>query len=106
MTALTFLIKLLLPRVLESLAAKLECREMHERIRVFLEPFLIVNMLNEILKNYTMIQEIGQHHRESLVMSRILRIEGIGNSGSEGPLQSIIFTLLFSKSEEKRPDDN
>ena len=28
----TFFIKLLLPRVQESLAAKLECREMHERI--------------------------------------------------------------------------
>ena len=32
MTVPTFLIKLLLPRVQESLAAKLECREMHEKI--------------------------------------------------------------------------
>ena len=35
----TFLIKLLLPRVQESLAANLECREIHERISVFLETF-------------------------------------------------------------------
>ena len=64
-----FLIKLLLPRVQESLAAKLECREIHERererIRVFLETFLIVNMLDEILKNYTKIQEIWQHVGDS-----------------------------------------
>ena len=41
----TFLIDLWLPRVQESLAAKLECCEIHERIWVFLETFLIVNML-------------------------------------------------------------
>ena len=45
----TFLIKLLSPRVQESLAAKLECREIHVRIRVLLGNVLIVNMLNEIL---------------------------------------------------------
>ena len=80
-------IKLLLPRVQDSLAGKLECREIHERARVFLETFLIVNMLDEILKNYTIIQEIWQHHRESLTMSTILRKEGIEKSGSEEPLQ-------------------
>ena len=64
MTMPTFLIKLLLPRVQDILAAKLECREIHERIRVFLESFLIVNLPDEILMNYTMIQEIWQHHRE------------------------------------------
>ena len=31
---------------------------------MFLESFLIVNMLDEIMMNYTMIQEIWQHHRE------------------------------------------
>ena len=46
----------------------------------------MVNMLNEILMNYTMIQEIWQHHRESLMMSRILRKEGIETSGSEEPI--------------------
>ena len=65
-----FFIKLLLPRVQESLAAKLECREIQERIWVFLETFLIDNMLDEILMNYTIIQETWQHHRESLIMSR------------------------------------
>ena len=52
---LTFLIKLLLLRVRESRAAKLECREIHETIWVFQETFQIVNMLDEIV----MIQKIG-----------------------------------------------
>ena len=51
----TFLIKLLLPRVQESRAAKLECREVHGIIWVFLETFFIVS---EILMTYTIIQEI------------------------------------------------
>ena len=52
MTVLAFLINLLSPRVQESLAAKLECRETHERIWVFLEQFLIVNLLDEILMKW------------------------------------------------------
>ena len=58
----TFLSKHLLPGVVQSLAAKWECREIHERRWVFLETFLIVNMLNEILIIYTMIQEIWRHY--------------------------------------------
>ena len=58
----TILIKLLLPRVQESVAAKLDCREIHETIWEFLETFLIVNMLDEKLMNYTMIQEIWRYH--------------------------------------------
>ena len=46
----------------KSLAVKLECREIRERIWVFLETFVIVNMPNEILMNYTMIQEIWRYH--------------------------------------------
>ena len=65
---------------------------------------LIVNMLAEILMNYTIIQEIWQHHRESLMMSRILRKEGIENSGSEEPLQSIFFPC-FSLRARKSLDD-
>ena len=85
----TFLIKLLLPRVQESLAAKLECCEIHERRWVFLETFLIVNMLDEILMNCTLIQENWRHHW------RFLRKERIENSGSEEPVQSIPL-LCFS----------
>ena len=59
---LTFLIKLLLLRVQESPAAKLECSEIHERYEYSWKTFLIVNKLNEILMNYTMIQEIWRHH--------------------------------------------
>ena len=40
--------------------------------------------------NFWIIQEIWQNHWESLTMSRILRKEGIENSGSDGPLQSIL----------------
>ena len=40
-TATTFFTKLLLPRVQESLAAKLECCEIHEKMWVFLETFLM-----------------------------------------------------------------
>ena len=55
----TFLIKLLLLRVQESRAATLECREIHERIWVFLETLLTVNMLDEILKNYELFKNFG-----------------------------------------------
>ena len=48
----------------KSLAAIAECSEIHERIWVFPEAFLIVNLPDECLKNYIMIQEIWQHHRE------------------------------------------
>ena len=97
----TFLIKLLSHRVQESLAAKLECREIHERIWVFLETFLIVNLLEEILMNCTIIQDIWQHHRESLMMSRILRKEGIETSGSEEPLQSIPLPCFSVRARKK-----
>ena len=53
-----FLIKLSLPRVQESLAAILECCEIHGKIWVFQETFLVVNMLDEILMNCAMIREI------------------------------------------------
>ena len=56
----TFFIKLLLHRVQESSIPKLECCEIHEKICVFVETFLIVNVLDEILMNYTMIQELWQ----------------------------------------------
>ena len=59
-------------------------------------------MLDEILMNITIIQEIWQHHRESLMMSRILRKEGIENSGSEESLQSLRLPCFFSSSEEKK----
>ena len=82
-------------------SSQLEWREIHERIRVFLETFLIVNMLDKILMNCTSVQEIWQHHRKSLMMSRIPRKEGIENGGSEETLQSIPFLCFFSKSEKK-----
>ena len=99
----TFLIKLSLPRVQESVAAEVGMpRNTRENMSIPGNVFLIVNMIDEIVKNYTIIQEIWQHHRESLMMSRMLRKEGIEKSGSEEPLQSKPFTLLFSKSEEKK----
>ena len=76
----TFRINLLSSRVPEgSCAAKKDCCEIHEKIRVFLETFLIANLPDEILTNYTMIQGIWQHLRE----------EGFGKSESGEPLQAI-----------------
>ena len=98
---LTFFFQLLLPRVRESLAAKLECREIHERIWVFLETFLIVNMIDEILKNYTIIQEICQHHRKSLMMSEDSEERRNWEYWERRTSAINRFTLLFSKSEEK-----
>ena len=105
MTVPTFLIKLLLPRVQECRAAKLECREIHERIGVFLETFLIVNMFNEILMSQTIIQKLWQHHQESLKILGILRKERIENSGSEEPLQSILLPSFPVRARRKSPDD-
>ena len=67
--------------------------------------FLIVTMLDEILMNYTIVQEICQHHWESLKMSRILRKEGIENSGSEEPLQSIPLPCSSERAMRKRLND-
>ena len=62
LTVSTFLIKLLLPRVQESRAGKLECCDIHETIWVFLETFLIDNMLDEIAKKYRFVRENWQHY--------------------------------------------
>ena len=62
-------------------------------------------MLGDILMNYTIIQEIWQHHWESLTMSKILRKEGIENSGSEEPLQSILLPCSSDKAMRKRLND-
>ena len=63
---------------------------------------LIVNMLDETLMNCTLIQEIWQHHRESLMMSRILRTAGIEKSESEEPLQSIPLLCLTARARQKK----
>ena len=95
----TFHIKLLSLRIQESAAGKLECFEIHEGYEYSWKRFrLSTCSTDEILMNCTMIQETWQHHRESLMMSRILRKEGIENSGSGEPLQS---TLLHCKTTNK-----
>ena len=68
---------------------------------VFLETFLIVNMLDEILMNCSIIQEFWQHHEESLMISRSLRKEGIETSGSEEPLQSIPLPCFSVRARRK-----
>ena len=75
-----FRINLLSPRVPEgSCAANIDCCEIHEKTRVFLETLLISNLSDVILTNYTMIQGIWQQPRE----------EGFGKSESGEPLQAI-----------------
>ena len=83
MAVLTFLIKLVLPRVPESQAAIQERRELHELIWVLLEMFMIANLHDVILTTYVTIRRIWQNHRE------VLRREGIEKRGSAEPLQSI-----------------
>ena len=89
----TFLIMLSLPRVRESRAAKLECRKMHERVWVFLETFLIVHMLNDILMNCTIILGIWRHFGYSENRRNWENCE-------RGTIAITTFTLFFSKSEE------
>ena len=71
----TFHIKLLFPRVPKSLAANPECSEIHKGIKIFPETFLIVNLPDECLENYTM------------------RRGGIEKSGSEKATAIKTFTL-------------
>ena len=94
-----FLIKLLLHRVRKNRAAKLECREIHERMWVFLETFLIVNMLDEILINYTMIQKIWRYHWR-FWEKKELRIVG-----AKKPLQSTPLPCFSVRARRKRLDD-
>ena len=89
-----FLIKLSLPRVQESLTAKLECCEIHEKIRVFQETFLIVNMLDEVLMNYN-------DSRILATLLGILRTEGIEKSESEDPLQSTPLSCSEIRARQK-----
>ena len=95
LTVSTFLIKLLLPRVQESLAAKLECCDMHETIRVFLETFLIVNKLDEILMNYRFVQENWQHYSRIWEQKELrkFRAKNYGNQH---------FTLLSNRKQDKK----
>ena len=96
---MTYVPHQVLPQVQESQAGKWECCEIHERIWVFLETFLIVNMLNEILINYTIIREIWRHHW------RFWKTEGIENNGSEEPLQSRPSPCFTVRARRKSPDD-
>ena len=74
----TFRIKLSSPRAPGSLVANRECSEIQERIWVFPEAFLIVNLPDECLRNYTLIHEIWQHHRE-FTEGKELRKVGVKN---------------------------
>ena len=75
----TFLIKLLLPRVHESLVAKLECREIHEIIWV-----------GNVFDRQHARRDPEELHNDSRNLA-ILRTEGIENSGSEEPWLSILY---------------
>ena len=98
----TFLIKLLKPRVQESPAAKLKCFEIQERIWVFLETLLIVNMVDEILMNYPIIQEIWQTPSGTADdVDNSEKIRKSENSGSEEPLQSTFLPCFSVRARRK-----
>ena len=88
----------------KSLAAIPECSEIHERIWVFPKALLIVNLPDECLENYIMIQETGA--RNLAASSGIQRREGIEKSGSEKPLQPIHLLCFSGKAKEKSLDDS
>ena len=91
----TFHIKLSFPRVPKSLAANPDCSEIHERMWVFPETFLIVNLHNECLKNYILIREIWQPHRDSEKRRNWEKWEW-------RTIATNTFTLLFGKSKGKK----
>ena len=91
LAVLTFNIKLLSPRVPESLAANRECSEIHERIREFLETFLIVNLHNT--------QNIWQHHREFREEKELRKV------GAKNHCNQYLFTCFSVRAREKCPDD-
>ena len=97
MTVPAFLIKLSLLRVQESLAAILECCEIHERRWVFLETFLSVNMLDEILMNCTMIQEIWRQHQRFWEQKELRKVEAKNHCNR-------YLYLAFRKSKTKSLD--
>ena len=53
---------IVIKKAMQDVAAKLECCEIHEKIWVFQEMFLIVNMLDEIPMHYAMTHEIWRHY--------------------------------------------
>ena len=92
----TFHIKLLFPRVPKK--PSLESRKQRNYTRgseYSREAFFIVNMLDEILMNYLMIQEIWRHCWR----------EGIEKVESEEPLQSIPLLCFWGRAREKSLDD-
>ena len=85
-------------RLVKSLAANRECSEIHERIWVLQETFLIVNQLDEILdRNYTedTFKEFGN------IIGVSENREGIEKSGSEEPLLSILLPSFQERARKK-----
>ena len=74
-------------------------RNTRENMSITGNVFLIVNMLDEILMNYTI------DSRNLAISLAILRTEGIENSGSEEPLQSIPLPCLPVRARRKSLDD-
>ena len=91
----TCFIKLLLPRVQESLAAKLECCEMHEKIRVSGNVFDRPDARRDP-------EELHGGSGNLAASLAILRKEGIENSGSEESLQSIPLPCFSARARRKK----
>ena len=85
---------LLSPQVRESLAAKLECRETHEGMSISR------NVFDRLHARRDSDEKINDS-RNLTTSVAILRKEGIENSGSEEPLQSILLLSFSPKAREK-----
>ena len=85
---------LLSPQVRESLAAKLECHDTHERMSVLGNVFDRLHARRDS-------DEKNINSRNLTTSVAILRKEGIENSGCEEQLQSILLLSFFAEGKRK-----
>ena len=94
MTFLRSNIKLLLPRVQESLAAKLECSETRENRSIPGNAFDRQHARRDS-------DELHNDSRNLAMSLSILRSEGIEKIGSEEPLQALLLPCFSRKARKK-----
>ena len=99
MTVPTILIKLLLPRVQESLAAKLECCYIHER------NMSIPGTVFDCQRARRNPDELHDDSSNFATSSAILKTEGIEKREIEEPLQTLPSPCFWVRARQKSPDD-
>ena len=95
LTVLTFLIKLLLPRVPESPAANQECSEIHEKI------FFIPGHVFDCRPARRDSGDLHKNSRNLATSSGVLRREGIEKSGAKNHCNQYL-CLVFRGAQNKK----